>query len=103
MININDSECTCGNCGSKLEITWEITDASTSEKENGMGPDTVYYCEGSGVCPDCGNVITAEMTFEEYPEGSIEIEPEITDVSETDNDTDNQSIVEAPDLLIDDM
>ena len=80
-------EIQCPNCGTEFEVDLEeyISDISSFEKENGMGPDTVYDID-SGCdckCPYCGKTLSIIGWIREYPTGAYDSEDiDITEVEE---------------------
>ena len=81
MVNIGDSKCKCRICGCKISVDWDIEDVSVVEKN--MGEEAYYFCAYEGTCPKCGNAISVEMRFCEYPPGVLESAPFIDNSKNT--------------------
>ncbi|MBR1810055.1 MAG: MerR family transcriptional regulator [Clostridia bacterium] len=63
----------CPVCGKQFDVDLSdyVYDESGSEKENGMGPDTVYSFDTDDccTCPFCDEVIRLKAGFENIPSG----------------------------------
>ncbi len=70
MIIVTKSEGTCGKCGAKLEVEWDLDWVHSYEKD--MGLNSYYESDVQVVCEKCGNVIAAKLYASEYPEGTLE-------------------------------
>lgn len=68
----------CPYCGEEMEVDLEDyeTDTSSYEKENGMGPDIVYYfdSEDNVECPACEKRYQVTGWIREYPVGAYDSE-----------------------------
>ena len=68
----------CPDCGVEFEVDLEdyLQDVSDFEKENGMGPDTVYSFDSATdcECPYCGKIIHITGWIREYPIGILDSE-----------------------------
>lgn len=68
----------CPYCGEKLEVDLEdyLTDQSSYENENGMGPDIVYSfdSEDNIECPSCDKKCQVSGWIREYPIGAYDSE-----------------------------
>ena len=70
MIVVSRSICTCGRCGRKVEIEWDLDPIDSYEKD--MGVNTDYESIEKVVCEQCGNVMIAKLWAAEYPPGTLE-------------------------------
>lgn len=71
MVKIQQSECICGKCGTKLWMDWDFEITQVIDKDEQMGESVTYEGEGAVVCPKCGNEISAAFSAEEYPVGVL--------------------------------
>ena len=68
----------CPWCREELELDLEdfLYDQSSDEKENGMGPDIVYFFDSGDDlgCEFCGKLIRVSGWIREYPIGAYDSE-----------------------------
>ena len=77
---------TCPCCKKEISINLDdyIYDTSSDEKENGMGPDCVYYFDSGEevTCDNCSSIVRISGWIREYPIGAYDSEN--IDVEEVD-------------------
>lgn len=71
MVKVNASKCICGVCKTEFQVDWEITCIDSFERE--MGEETEYEGIADVNCPNCGNRISGELQFWEYPVGALNL------------------------------
>ena len=79
----------CPYCGEELEIDLEdyLSDTSSYERENGMGPDMVYYFDSTDAlcCDFCKKNIKIVGWIREYPIGAIDSEDILIEGDDSDD------------------
>lgn len=74
----------CPSCGNSFEVDLEdyLYDESSSEHENGMGPDLMYSFDSEECyeCPGCGKLVRIRGWIREYPVGAYDSEDIQTNV-----------------------
>lgn len=81
MVEVKKSNCLCGRCGAGFSIAWELEMMDTPETGLDMG--IYYYGEAEGICPSCGNKVTASLQAVEKPIGVLEDKPQLTFVGDS--------------------
>lgn len=95
MVEVKKSNCFCGKCEQKFLVDWDLETMDTPDTGLDMG--TYYYGETEGVCPFCGNRISARLQAVEKPIGVLEDSAQVTFIGDS-YDTEKTQ-VEAPKIF----